>query len=554
MRLGCIFFISVFLIPCLLSAQRMPGTVLVQMRDAMPEEKAQQRLCSALPVEADVYLAAVNNSSSKRGIYLLHWDEGEVPFGKFGSLLDAHPDVLLWQPEYWLGFRQTEPTDPLFAAQWNLEMIRMSRLWDVTTGGVTVEGDTIVVAIIDNGFDVGHQDLQGQLWVNRAELNGMPNEDDDGNGYVDDLHGWNFGQNSPEYQALSHGTSVAGIIGAVGNNDTDVAGINWDIRLMLFAVETASEVVDAYYYVLDQRRLYNQTAGAEGAFVVVTNASLGLSEAWCEDYPLWGAVYDSLGWEGVLSVSAVTNNQIDVSVLGDVPTTCPSDYLIATANTDRYDELLSSYGLPHVDLSAPAGVGADGLPALKPGDDTGTFGGSSGASPQVAATIALLYSLPSDSLIRYIKENLAEGALLMRDAVLQTTTPLESLQGKVVTGGRLDAYKAFLYLHARAQEYAQEDPLQTYTGQTGWVALFPNPLFTGQELQAWFSSENLDPIFIRISDMTGRELWAYEYRPAPFAQQYISIPAQNLPQGVYLLTLRQGDLRLTKKLVLSAGY
>ncbi len=542
------FFFFCFLFPLLLFAQRRSGSALLQFRKGVSIEEAGRLLAARLP-EAKAKLRVSARASAKRGIYRLEWDEEALPFGKLKQVLAAQTEVLAWQPDYRIHFREKEPDDPLFASQWNLALIRAAEMWDVTTGGLTAAGDTIVVAVIDNGFDIAHEDLQSQLWTNWQEALGLPGVDDDANGYIDDLHGWDFNNDGPDYQVMSHGTSVAGIIGARGDNNTDVAGINWNIQLMLFGAQYTNDIVDAYYYILDQRRKYNQSGGAEGAFVVSTNASFGIEETWCDAFPLWGAVYDSLGAEGVLSISAVTNNKVNVGLVGDIPTTCPSDYLITTTNTDAQDQLLAGFGLPYVDLSAPSGVGSDGLPALKPGNESGHFGGTSGACPQVTAAVALLYSLPSEKLMQELKENPSEGALLLKEALLHTTTLLSDLQDRAVSGGRLDLYNSFLYLHARAQELNRADALQTFTGQTAWIVLFPNPVPVGLKLEAWFGSENLAPVFIRLTDLAGRMIFDLEVKPQPFEQQHFLLPTQNLPRGSYVLTLRQGAFRQTKKIV-----
>ncbi len=544
MRITLLFLCGLFALTSF--AQRRPGSALIQLAPHAKAEDLQNDFKTLAP-EAKLKVKPLR--SKGHGIYKMEWDEDFLPFGKLEKLLFEQETVLAWQPDYLISFRETQPNDPLFSAQWNLELIQASRAWDVTRGGLTAEGDTIVVAILDNGFDIAHQDLQGQLWTNWAEWYGQPGVDDDDNGYEDDLHGWDYNTNGPEYQVMSHGTSVAGIIGAKTNNEADMAGINWDVQLMLFGVQYTNDIVDAYYYVLDQRRLYEQTDGAEGAFVVVTNASLGIDETWCDAFPLWGEAYDSLGQQGILSVSAVSNDQVNVGLVGDLPSTCPSDFLITTTNTDRYDELLAAFGRPYVDLSAPSGVGSDGLPSLKPGNSTGNFGGSSGAAPQVAGAIALLYSLPSDTLIRELKAEPEQGALLIRDAILQSVHPLESLQGKVVSEGRLDMYQSILYLHTHVQQYPQDNPIQKYTGQTGWLEIFPNPARSGEEIHAYFGSENLDPVTFRFTDSVGKIIFEGEVQPPFFKQQYLAIPTQNLPNGLYLITLQQGPLRLTRKLV-----
>ena len=107
------------------------------------------------------------------------------------------------------------PSDPSYGEQWSLEKIHAPEAWDTCRGG-----NEVVVAIIDTGVDYNHRDLQGNLWVNEAESKGVPGEDDDGNGYVDDIHGYNFAyNNSDPADDHGHGTHVTGIVAAAGNNE-----------------------------------------------------------------------------------------------------------------------------------------------------------------------------------------------------------------------------------------------------------------------------------------------------------------------------------------------
>ncbi|HSP86526.1 MAG TPA: S8 family serine peptidase, partial [Ignavibacteriaceae bacterium] len=179
--------------------------------------------------------------------------------------------------------RSTFPNDTQFGDQWALNNtgqtgglndadIDAPEAWDFTTGGLTALGDTIVVAIIDGGCDLNHQDLT--YWINWAETPGN-NIDDDGNGYIDDYRGWNAYNSNGNVPSDFHGTHVSGIAGAKGNNNIGVSGVNWNVQIMPIAGASGDEatVVEAYGYVLEMRSLYNETNGAEGAFVVSTNAS-----------------------------------------------------------------------------------------------------------------------------------------------------------------------------------------------------------------------------------------------------------------------------------------
>lgn len=155
-----------------------------------------------------------------------------------------------------IDFRAT-PNDDLYSSeQGNLARAGFDHAWDLTAGGKTTEGTDIVVAVLDAGFDAGHVDLESNLWVNPGEISG-DGIDNDGNGYVDDLHGWNMISDVSTYPVNTHGTQVIGLLGAKGNNGRGVSGTNWDIKMMLFSINTVANIVEAYGYVLEQRKLYN---------------------------------------------------------------------------------------------------------------------------------------------------------------------------------------------------------------------------------------------------------------------------------------------------------
>lgn len=195
--------------------------------------------------------------------------------------------------------RQTFPDDNEFPNQWSKHNtgqnggtpdadIDAPEAWDITTGGLTALGDTIVVAVVDGGMMLTHPDLAPNLWTNYNEIPGN-NIDDDNNGYVDDINGWDAYSSDGSIPSNGHGTHVAGIIGAKGNNGSQVAGVNWNVKLMAIGGSsgTTSIVLEAYGYALDQRALYDSTNGALGAFVVATNSSFGVDNADCNsvDYP-----------------------------------------------------------------------------------------------------------------------------------------------------------------------------------------------------------------------------------------------------------------------------
>ncbi len=340
------------------------------------------------------------------------------------------------------------PNDSLYKNQWqykNTVQIRndldAENAWSIATGGKTMRGEEIVVAVIDDGLALNHPDLQGNLWVNKNEI---PNNkiDDDGNGYVDDYRGWNVvAQNDNVTEDASHGTPVTGIIGAKGNNGTGVTGINWDVKLMpvFYGNATESNALASYSYVFSQRKLYNETNGAKGALIVATNASWGIDNGFAEEAPLWCAMYDSLGKVGVLNAGATANANVNVDVDGDLPTSCPSEYLIAVTNVTRNNNKQSSagYGKKSIDLGA---YGEDVYTLTS--SNYGSFRGTSAATPHVAGTIALMYAAPCDALNDLVKKDPSKAALYVKDAILNGTTALPGFADNTTSKGILNLTKS----------------------------------------------------------------------------------------------------------------
>ena len=340
------------------------------------------------------------------------------------------------QPDRRIELRRS-PDDPLFAEQWGMERIGVPDVWMSMTGGVTMDGDTIVVAVLDEGFDIDHIDLRENIWINHGEIP-LDAIDNDDNGYVDDYRGLYLQQGNDAHPVDIHGTAVAGIIGAVGNNSRGVTGVNWRVKVLpISGIEFESEVIEGYNYVKQLRQTYNETGGEQGAFVAVTNLSAGISGEWPENYPMWCAVYDDLGAEGILSVSAVTNRESDIDVEGDIPTTCPSDFLLTVTNVGVDDDKHNpaGYGRMSVDLGAP------GTPTLTVGLGNGyaPFASTSAAAPHVAGAIALLHTTDCLEFMDLVRSRPDEAALRLRGVVMNSVDPISSLADRSVSGGRLNA-------------------------------------------------------------------------------------------------------------------
>jgi len=413
-----------------------------------------------------------------------------------------------------VSLRETEntPDDPLFYNQWNMNNtgqnggtpgadIDALRAWDITTGGVTALGDTIVVAVIDGGCDQTHPDID--LFVNRQEIpnNGI---DDDGNNYIDDYYGWNAYDNTGSQPTSVHATHVSGIVGARGNNADGVSGVNWRVKVLSVAGSSSNEstVVAAYSYVYEMRSLYDETSGAKGAFIVATNGSFGVNQGQPENYPIWEAMLDSLGAIGVLNAGATANLDVDVDSVGDIPTAFETPYLIAVTNTTKTDDryFSAAYGLQSIDLGAPGTLIFSSILNSGYGYKTGT----SMATPHVAGAVALLYSAADSAFMVNYRNNPAAVALQMKQFILDGTDPIAGLEGKSVTGGRLNLYNSLMKLLNNPQ--LNVDPLLIDTaillGNNGSAGLTVSN--TGGDTLMYALNIPAQPAWISLGEYSGQ--------------------------------------------------
>lgn len=493
-------------------------------------------------------------------IYQINFDE-HLNAADLLKKLKADPKILVAQFNHnMIEQRTTIPNDTQFSSMWALRNtgqnggtpgadISATLAWDITTGGLTAHGDTIVVAVIDGGFQLNHPDLD--FWTNYNEI---PNNgtDDDDNGYIDDTNGWNAIEQNGIIANDFHGTHVSGTVGAIGNNNLGVTGVNWKVKVMAVRGSSNSEsvVVRAYDYVYTNRLMYDTTNGQKGAFIVATNASFGVDFGQPSNYPLWCGIYDSLGRIGILNAGATANQNTNVDTQGDIPTACPSEYLISVTNTNNNDvkTTFAGYGINTIDLGAP------GTSILSCNSSSGysTSSGTSMATPHVAGAVALMFAAACPELLQKYKAYPDSFALIFRDFMFQGVDTLASLQNLVKTKGRLNIYKMLIKLQDYCNILASEGEalrLNTNIEQSTLFNLYPNPAANWINLE--YALEKPGNVQIVIYDMSGREATRVDagYRHAGFISHKINLP--NLTKGVYLLNLHtNGITSNTHKLII----
>jgi subtilisin family serine protease len=435
------------------------------------------------------------------------------------------------------------PNDRRYGEQWSMERIGMPEVWNITTGGQTAKGDDIVVAVIDADFSTTHEDIVDNIWQNRDEIagNGI---DDDNNGYVDDVNGWNFGDNSPELRAGNHGTSVAGIIGAKGDNRIGIAGMNWDVQMMPLTYDRSiSEIFSAYDYIVEMRRRYNESGGAEGAFIVALNGSFGLnSPQLCPANDPWNQAHNLMGEVGVLIAVSGDNTPLNTDETGDIPSTCPSDYIISVVATEENDVRWtgSATGKIGLDIGAP-GWGITTIEGDK--SYTSTFNANSSAAPHVAGAIALLYSLESEELAMLALSDPPRAARIVRQAILESAEPLPSLEGIVGTGGRLNMLDAIFQLEQII------NPNKPVVEGFELTNIAPNPV--GDELQVSYATSDVTVFQLRIFDSIGRLMEERAVAPCCFKTQVENFDVSRYASGVYFVHITHSEGEIVQSFVKS---
>lgn len=324
-------------------------------------------------------------------------------------------------------FSDNLPNDPQFEDQWALNNVGKDggksradidalKAWRKTQGT-----QDVVVAVLDSGVDYTHRDLVANMWVRPDNI---PQYSDDELGTFNDLQGYDANINAADpMDENGHGTHCSGIIGAEGNNNEGIAGINWNVQIMPLkflgrgGFGTTKDAIEAINYAIDRKQ--------KGVNVRVINASWGSTS---KSKALEDAIR-AAGEQGILFVAAAGNATTDNDKKPHYPSNYDLPNVISVASLDRTDSLssFSNYGAKTVHIAAP---GRD-IRSTWLNDEYRDASGTSMAAPQVSGVAALILSSEPDLSMEKLRERL-----------LTSVDKIDSLNGKVANGGRLNAAKA----------------------------------------------------------------------------------------------------------------
>ncbi|UTW61221.1 S8 family peptidase [bacterium SCSIO 12741] len=469
--------------------------------------------------------------SPELGIHSLSFNEQVVEaMPDLPKIIAQHPWVRMAQWNHTGIQVRKSPNDPQYIAQWHWTQIGAEDAWSMVTGGMTKNGKEIVIAIVDDGYELNHDDLKDNWWKNKHEIP-FNQIDDDSNGYVDDYDGFNFYEDTGHIHTFNnrytHGTRVAGIIGARSNNNLDVAGANWQVKMMpvIGSSTTESTVLKSYNYVLKMRMRYNRTNGDSGAFIVACNSSFGVDFGNPADYPLWCDMYNQMGEVGILSIASAPNVAINIDEKGDVPCTCPSDYLVTVTRTDQNDNLKSAgYGTTHMDMAAP---GVEILTTF-PNNSTTKTSGASFSTAMVTGAIGLMYAALPDTIFDQLSPK--DLTARMKGYLLsEGVEVIPALNGMLVTDGRLDMHGA---VNAAYNDY------QVGVGEhlrTHEILIYPNPANDRLVLQS--ITPLAKPLQLSVVNLQGQEVIRTEWK----TDGQLVIETADWPEGMYLVRLQDNS-------------
>jgi len=417
-------------------------------------------------------------------IYLLKLPKNSN-VNKMVSKYNENPYVEYADPNYKLYVDATIPNDYYFSLLWGMHNtgqtggiadadIDAPEAWGITTGS-----SDIIVAVIDTGVDYNHEDLDANIWTNPGEIAG-DGIDNDVNGYVDDIRGWDFynNDNNP-FDDNGHGTHCSGTIAAEGNNGIGVVGVSWNAKIMPLKF-------------LNRRGSGNTDDAIDAINYAINNGADIMSNSWGgggESQSLKDAI-SAANSAGILFVAAAGNVGTDNDESPHYPSSYDVDNIISVAATDRYDNLagFSCYGLESVDLAAPGVT----IASTYPRNRYVYMDGTSMAAPHVSSAAALIMA-----------QNPTISVADLKAKILDSVDPIDALAGKTVTGGRLNVFNC---LEANTEPDTEQDTeppaIKSITGDASTTTGDPVDIVVT-------ATDNVDPTLARIfidSDVNGIEM------------------------------------------------
>lgn len=394
------------------------GVIIIKLKDnaSLSTITNDLQVCSTQPVFE--YVSRLGEKSrlsiETRGldrVHVVQLESGvsvESMLGKYRK----DPEVEYAQPNY-IYEPDRVPNDPLYGNQYAHQLTLAGAAWDMTTGS-----QNVVIAVIGIGVDIDHPDLVANTWFNPGEVanNGL---DDEGNGYIDDVNGWNFynDNNNPRPAGDDHETRVAGVSAGVGNNNIGICGVTWNSKIMPLRVGyTSGDVAAAVEY-----------ARANGAHII--NMSFGNYDKEKYGDLLVKEMLDDAYEDGILLVATAGNDKIDTNRF---PAALYNVMAVGASNQYDHHALWnggytgSNFG-PWVDIAAPG----SSIISTIPGGGYGYANGTSFSAPYVSGLGALLFSHAptlTNIEVRAVLEN--------------TTDPIETGAGYIYVGGRVNAWEA----------------------------------------------------------------------------------------------------------------
>ena len=382
------------------------------------------------------------------GLAVVKLPEGTTVTEAF-VLFNQSANVLYAEPNYKYKLLAV-PNDPMFSDLWGFDNMGQTggiedadidapEAWDLETGD-----PGIIIAVTDTGIDYTHPDLADNMWINNAELRGAPDVDDDNNGYIDDIYGYDFAgdvasdpgdADSDPLENHFHGTHVAGIIGAVGNNGEGVVGICWNVKMMALKVFADDYRVEPEVFVSE---------AAEAIKYAVDNGAKVINASWGGDY-FSQSLYDAIkeaGDAGVLFVAAAGNDYgSDNDVVPVYPASFDLDNIISVMSSDHNDERsdFSNYGATSVDIAEP---GTDILSTSPTTQNFAmlVFGVSTNYATLSGTSLSAPYASGACALIWSQYPTLAHKTV--KGILLKTVDPIFSLPRLNLSGGRINMYNA----------------------------------------------------------------------------------------------------------------